>query len=368
MLLLGLLIVGVCFILILATLLKRLILNRNEWFLFSAIFIIGLAMIAYGIVPPEEWDLARHYELIENMEYGGWRYITNESIYTHLPITNILFAIVATTGVYHLLPCIVVCICYSILTYILYKTSLMVKIDSSFIAYAIIFNFAFCPFLHMVSGIRNILAYAMCAWAFYLDFFQHKNRIIVWILYGATIFVHPSAIIICGIRILMPVLFRWKWTNFILVLWSLMVDVLIAVLLRIPVPFLQSIGWKLKDYMINQVFSGYKILFVKIIFLLTILLVLEYYKYSEECKKENCFYKYVCLFEKIVLFIIGAFRVVFIADRMCYFIAFAVIPILAYLHQWKASKIKYIFYIENICVCMLLFVHQFVYFSKDLIK
>ena len=65
MLIAGLIVLSVCLILLLAVIFKRLVMNRSEWIILGIVLISGLVMIAFGIVPPEEWDLSRHYDLLE---------------------------------------------------------------------------------------------------------------------------------------------------------------------------------------------------------------------------------------------------------------------------------------------------------------
>lgn len=367
MLIVGLIVLIVCCTILLAVILKRLVMNRNEWIIFAIVLISGLVMVAFGIVPPEEWDLYRHYELLEDMNHGGWDYIANESIYSHLPIINFLYAVVSVTEVYQLLPCLVVMICYGIGFYLLKDTMRGGGGDSRFIAFAIIFNLALCPFLHMVSGIRNILAYAICALIFYLDIYKKVNKILIYILYFATIFIHPSSILICCIRVLIPILLKWKWLNVLVVMWSLVADLLVTILLKIPNAFLQSIGWKLGDYLNNLEFSGYKMLLIKLVYLASLLLFVEFYKRIMKLGKQDVLYRYLSSFQIVILFILGAFRVEFIVDRLGYFIAFSAFPVLLFIYKAKEAKLKYIFYIESICVFALLFVYQFLYFSTDLI-
>ncbi len=367
MLIAGLIVLIVCFTLLIAVIFKRLVMNKNEWIIFGIVLISGLVMVAFGIVPPEEWDLYRHYELLDDMKRGGWDYIVSESIYTHLPIVNFLYAIVSVTEVYQLLPCLVVIICYSIAFYLLKDTMREGKGDSWFVAFAIFFNMALCPFLHMVSGVRNILAYAICALIFYLDIYEKINKILIYILYLATIFIHPSSIIVCCIRILIPILLKWKWLNVFVVMWSLVTDMLVIILLKIPIAFIQSVGWKLEDYLNNLEFSGHKMLLIKLFFLGSLLLLIEFYKKAMKLGKQDVLYRYLSSFQVVILFILGAFRVQFIADRLCYFIAFTAFPVLFCVYKGKETKVKYIFYIESICVFALLFIYQFLYFSTDLI-
>lgn len=361
---LGEILSGIGFLLVFATLFKRLNLNKRQWFLCGSLLIGGLAIIAYGIIPPEEWDLSRHYELLAEMEQGGMKYVFEKSKYAHLPIINIFYALIAITGKYHLLPAITVVISYIFLIYIINDTVVLYGVDSFFVASAVLFNVAFCPYLHIVSGIRNALAFAFCAWIFYIDLMEKTNRMLVVCLYVCSIFIHPASIIIVGIRFVLPILRKRKWLNIILVIWSVLADAVVRVLKIVPISFLNDIGYKLYDYIHNQVFSGYKILFVKLFFAVSVLGLIEFYKKELNEKK---MIRYIEGIESIILVIIGSFNVVFIADRLFFFWAFAAIPVLALIYKTCKGRIRGFFMIEAWCVVTLLYVHQFLYFSKDLL-
>lgn len=355
---------GIGFLLVLAMVFRRLSLNKKQWILCGALLISGLAMIAYSIIPPVEWDLSRHYELLGEMETGGMTYVINESKYAHLPVINFFFAAIAMTGKYHLLPAVTVVISYMFLMYIIKETNVIYNVDNFFIAGAVLFNFAFCPFLHIVSGIRNALAFAFLAYVFYADLMNKKSKFVIICEYFMALLIHPASIIILGIRISLSVLRKWKGINIILVIWSILAEAVAQILKVIPIIFFNDIGNKLYDYIHNQVFSGYKILVVKLFFALTVFFVVEIYKKEIKDKKLLVYVEGV---QKIILLMIGSFKVVFIADRLFFFFAFAAIPLLALIYKKSRGRLRGIFAMEICCVVVLLFVHQVLYFSKDLL-
>ncbi len=363
MLYIGIFLLACCFFWMLASGMKRLNLNRREWLFFILIFIGGLVLIAFSIEPPLSWDLYRHYELINAMREGGMDYVLTESIYKHLPITNMLYALIALIGIPNLLPCFVVIVCYSTFAYMLWDFSKIKGTGSQFVLYAIIANLALCPFLHMVSGIRNILAYALCAFAFYNELYK-KRKITAWIIYISCVFIHPASLIIIGIRLVFTLYKIWKFLGVIAAVWSLLAGVIAEILTRLPFGFFESIGWKLKDYMGNQVFSGYKILVVKLIFLVSMIFVIEYTKRQNFTSFTPEMRNYFSLLELLVLITVGSFRTVFIADRLCYLIAFFAPPALSYIYTESKGRIRHLFSIEMVIVFTLLFMHQFLYFSK----
>ena len=170
MLFVGLVPVACCAVWLLGLVFKNMKMQRREWLIFGLLFVSGMAAIAFSADdPPASWDLSRHYEQIEAMQRGGLNYILNESIYTHLPVANFLFAFVAMVGLPGLLPGITTIVCYSILSYILADWAINENASARAVGCALVFNLALCPFFHMVSGIRNTLSFAVAALGFYLE-------------------------------------------------------------------------------------------------------------------------------------------------------------------------------------------------------
>lgn len=332
--------------------------SRKEWTIFALFFVGGLCFMSVTLVPPQNWDLYRHYELIQNMTLGGWRYIFTGSIYTHLPVINLLYGLISFTGIPQLLVVFVLCACYGILAYIISDCSKSEKIDSRFIACAILFNLALCPLLHVVSGVRNVLAFAICALAFHNEL-VHKSKTGAFLWYVTALFIHPASILIILLRLIFPIFLKMRWLGIFLLFWSFLADLAASVLQRLPVAFLQDIGWKLKDYIENREFSGYKILLIKLVFLLSILLVA---RIATAHEKNVNLQRYTAALELVILFIVGSFKVVFIADRLCFFVAFFAIPVLSYIYTNYKGRLRPIFILECIGVGGLLFIHQLQYF------
>ena len=363
MIVFGFVFLGMGVLWLLGCLFNRVCLKGKQWIPVCLILIGGLVCIAFTIVPPDSWDLSRHYDLIKSMQQGGLSYVLNESIYKHLPIINLLYGFVAYLGVPHLLPCIVLVICYAIFAYILADYAKVQTMDSKFIVCMIIFNLAMCPFLHMVSGIRNILAYAICALALHLEFYKDR-KLCAGILLLLSISIHPASLLIIAVRVLLPVFTRWRWIGILAAAWSLFAAGFAKILLQIPVYFLNSVGWKLLDYAGDRVFSGYKILFVKAAFFISVIVWIEYFIRKKKLRFDGKSQRYLSAFELTVLVAVGSFRVPFVADRLCYFLAFFSVPALAILDKACEGRRRHLFFVETLVVVALLFVHQILYFSS----
>lgn len=359
----GLILVASCVVWLLGLILKNMELNSRDRMVFFFLFVSGMSVVALSAVnPPSTWDLFRHYELLDNMRQGGMKYVLNNSMYTHLPVVNFFYAIIAFTGFNQLLPFGTTLICYLILAYIISDYSKCEVISSKAMACMVVFNLAFCPFFHMVSGIRNALAFAVFALGIYEEM-QHRRFAWGWLLYVLSIFIHPSAVLLLGIRILVPLFKAWRWIGFLAAAWSVLADWFAQFLKAMPIRFISDIGYKLEGYTSGEmVFTGYKILAVKLVLFISIVLLLEYIvrKAGDEIdsKKKNLIY----MMELTSLVALGSFNSVFIADRLCFFLAFASIPALAVVFNRCKGRLRYAFAVECFFVCALIFVYQLIYF------
>lgn len=363
----GLFVLACCAVWLVGLIVRKIELHRRGWTVFAVLSILGMALVALSAAePPESWDLSRHYALIESMKTGGIRYVMNESVYAHLPVTNALYAFVAFIGPPQLLPCLTSIICYGILAYIIADCGKRYSVDSRVIGCLIVFNLAFCPFLHMVSGIRNILAYSVAALGFYKDFAQHK-RITGFVIYASSIFIHPSATLIVGLRFVYPFFKKWRWIGLALATWSLLATAFSQILIRVPVVFVSNIGYKLYEYTNSDTiqFTGYMILFVKFVFIVAMLVMLEYYRRHTDQPLSKVDNNLVLALEMIVLVAVGAFKTPFIADRMFYFIAFFAVPAFIMLYNRSQGRIRYILAAGSAGVGLLSFAHQWLYFINS---
>lgn len=344
-----------------AGLFKRVGFEISEWAVFFIIMTGGFMFLAFSLNPSESWDLYRHYEVLAVMENESFINNLLYAEYFNLPVINILYYLVALTGVPNLLPAVTVMICYSSLGFIILNYIRQTGADSRFVASAVIFNLLLCPFIHMASGIRNVLAYSLCAAAFYNELYN-KKAFSSWIIYFLALFIHPSVILILALRVMLPFFKSCKWLSVILLGWSLALDLIVKILFNIPIKFLQDIAWKIEDYLVNRPFSGFKILAVKIFFLVTVVILAEYCKRTAVREPDKKIRGCIDAFELMVFFIVGSLRIPFIADRLCYFIAFFGITVLGYIYQECKTNLRYIFMCEAFGVAGLLFVHQVLYF------
>lgn len=363
----GLFVLACCVVLLLGLIIRKIELHRRGWTAFGALCIVGVSLITLSIItPPISWDLYRHYDLIDKMKAGGMDYILNESIYSHLPVTNMLYAFVSYIGLPQALPCITAIICYSVLAYIIADCGKRYNVDSRVVGCVLLFNLAFCPFLHMISGIRNVLAYSVAALGFYKDFAQHK-RITGFALYVATIFIHPSATLVVGLRFIYPFFKKWRWIGLALATWSLVATAFSRILIRMPIEFVSNIGYKLYEYTNAETiqFTGYLILLVKFVFMAAVLVMIEYYRRHTDQSLNKIDNDLVLVLEMVVLVAFGAFKSVFIADRLFYFVAFFAIPTLIMLYGRSRGRIRCILAIGSAGVGVLSFVHQWLYFINS---
>lgn len=166
------------------------------------LFALSLSLIAYGVTPPPNWDLARHFEwldiirksdlslfefLFQNKSgIGGW-------LYKNLIGFNFLRYIVAkmfTTN--NAMPFLCVLLEYLIIGYIFIDWSKDNNYKGRVNFTSLLLCFALFPFPYAVSGIRNTLAVAIVSLGIYQYLYKGKS-IAVFIVFAAiAVTIHPA--------------------------------------------------------------------------------------------------------------------------------------------------------------------------------
>lgn len=188
----------------------------------SLISLILLGIVVFGYYYKPSGDLVRHYDLLDKMREGGWNYAQNESQYKSLYVYNTFAYIIAVSGEYALLQTIPLIIDCSIFLYIYLDVVKRHNSESNFISAK---DSLFVFFLWIatfglklaITGIRCVLAVALCALAIYQECIRDKHKISSFLLYIAAIFTHNFAIWVIIIRIISRLKFKKILTITVLV-------------------------------------------------------------------------------------------------------------------------------------------------------
>lgn len=205
----SLIILTACFAMWFFASIKNLKFNKNIFIALTSAILMSICTFAY-FFEPVGGDLSRHYELLEQMKMGGWNFASNKSQYSSLFIYNIFAYLIAQSGNYALLQTIPLIIDFVIFIHIYFDVTKRNNVDSSSISAKDSF---FVFFLWITSfglklaitGIRCVLAVALCAWALYNEYICKRKKGLSIAMYIVALFIHNFALWIIAIRLAMLV-------------------------------------------------------------------------------------------------------------------------------------------------------------------
>lgn len=172
---------------------------------------------AYSVVPVfvggEENgpDLARYfadvqilgkYNFFDALEVG----FRDKFCYVHL----FLAWLAGICGDEHLLPAFTVFVVYYVGLYILCYVANDFSIKKKYLFYYLLFMILAAPFYSVVSNIRNVFAFCVVGLAVFRDVYLRKRNFLTLLLYVVPPFIHISAIVLIGLRLVLPLLNRFR--------------------------------------------------------------------------------------------------------------------------------------------------------------
>lgn len=185
--------------------LKKFNFSKKQFIFFWGFFVLALSVIAYNMNPPLDWDIHSHFAYLNQIrgsEISLFNFLfrndgsTGGGLYTSLITFNIIrYVIVRISDNNFLFPAICVVIDYSILGYIIIDWSSQNTGECKLSIFTLILNFAFTPYIHAISGMRNIFSACIIGLAAYLYLYKKKHLILLVFLIFIAVTVHPAAII-----------------------------------------------------------------------------------------------------------------------------------------------------------------------------
>lgn len=318
---------------------KKIIIQR-KWqgvfvILFS-LFTIAYAVFAFHVVPVEGNDLYYHYMAIDLMRQGkdaGQVYDLAKAT-TPVFLFRLLLKFVSLLPSNHFLQSITSIIIYSIFSYILLNYSFKNKIDVRLVSMAFLCHFSMCLITSTISGVRNVLVFAILSLALYIDFFiecgnkrqKFIRSVFLAILYVFPIFIHPSTVIVLVLRIVVFLFRRFPKLLPVLLAWQLVAWGGAHVLLALPTSLAQYIGLKVKLYLTtSNLLSDVRLWAVQIIFLLFILYIILKIRKIDMSIGFQQYYLFLLI---TVVFMFGGVNLYPIFNRMFILLSFIMLPIL----------------------------------------
>ncbi len=324
---------------------------QKSWiyYILFAGFTVSFSIFAYHVVPIEGNDLNAHYMAIDCMRNGqdpGQIYDLGQSS-NPMFLFRLFLRIVSVLPSNHYLQLITVLIVYSIFAYILIDYSVTRRLDVRLLSMAFLCHFSMCLMTATISGIRNVLAFALLSLAAYLDFFKSFKRkwlqkLSISLIYIAPIFIHPASVVVVALRVVLFLFKRYPKIMILLLLWRLGIGIVAGILLKIPLSLPSYLGFKINDYITsNNVFDDPRLWIVQVVFLGFILYLLYSIRKTE---MEPSFKNYYLFFSSIAIFILGGMSIYHLFNRMFIFLSFLMLPLLKQVFlTCKSQKTKIVY-------------------------
>lgn len=204
--------------------------KRNS-FIYPVLIGLFFGVIVYYYLPPTDFDLFRHHQVVLKMMGATWQniWVIAEKMEVE-SLAALISYVVAMIGDKNLLQFFIVSVGYSILFYLLYDYRKQIDLPLIVFIPVTIFTFFGFSALFFISGLWNYVAILIFALGFYLDYYKKKNKILCYTLYLIPIFLHSAMAFALGILILYK-LFRSE-LSFKMIVIMLIILIFPATILR----------------------------------------------------------------------------------------------------------------------------------------
>lgn len=167
--------------------------KNKSGILYSVLLGFMFGILAYYFNPPENYDLYRLKIIVSELVNLDLKEVISLAKVSDLEFIPMIYSyLIALTNNFNLLQFFVVTFGYSMLFYMLYDYRKIAKLDTlSFIAVILFTIFGFNT-LYFISGLYNYIAIIIFSFAIYNEYIKKNNKIISYILYVVTLFIHNS--------------------------------------------------------------------------------------------------------------------------------------------------------------------------------
>lgn len=297
------------------------------------LFVVVLALIGIGVCieVPADWDIDRHYDVINGIRMSTdslstflqYSYLTTGYNYMFTYVYNIMIYYIARFFPNQALPFIAISVVYSIFMYIFYNE--FYERGHNVRSRCIVLSFAICivlmPYIYVYSNIRNPLAVSLVALGIY-KYYKQNSLIVFMLLTVCATLIHPVAIAIIPFVFLSHIKPGMKSTFVALVLPSILFPVLEFFSLWLNSAFLAGIAYKYYSYtMLRTDYQGKIFLYSTILLLLVIFIVYMLLQRNVEKVVDVQTYRLLNLFIWYSMFALGFWQNYSLITRLPYSIA-----------------------------------------------
>lgn len=312
--------------------------------IYMSMICLNIAIISYHYIPPNNYDLSRHYEYMNYISSMNLNYFFSNELFLNTDIlTRIFMYFVSLTGNNQLLTFFVAFIGYYIILYIVWDYSYNNNIN---VIYSLILSIFVCSifgYIGFISGIRNGLAFILFSLALYLDFIKNKKGILIYMLYVLPVFVHISTILPFLIRICMNIFYniRGYIKYAIILMWPIFIRLFVLFLYQLNNFYSIYIARKIDAYTINtiNILDMPKPTILELIVVFTIFIIIL--RNREEKNIEGS--KFLKLY---ILIILPSILYQYVFGRFCLIVYFfGIVFIIEKFSKLKRSKYIFLNYI-----------------------
>ncbi|MBE7018667.1 MAG: hypothetical protein E7413_02165 [Ruminococcaceae bacterium] len=175
------------------------------------LYLLLLGGMGFFYYPYITADLYRIYEAMEwYATFSFPQFYETLVVTSSVPTSRILFWLVGKTGIVELLPLISAILSYSLIFYILEKSSKRFHISRPNFAVTLFFLMSGSIYVSVIGGIRMMLALSIISFCFYRETVEKKKLPLHIPLYIIAVFMHDMALIVTAIRIVTSIFDKRK--------------------------------------------------------------------------------------------------------------------------------------------------------------
>lgn len=327
----------------------------------SLVFGLLFGIIAYNFIPHKDYDLMRHHLfIIDFIKNDNFNYlITKIHLHQYELIPTIYSYLIAKLNNINLSQFFIVTLGYSTMYYLVSDYAKKMNLNKWYFIPILLFTIFGFYVLYFISGLYFYIAVILFSLAVYLDYQKDTNKIIVYLLYFLTLFIHDSLLFPMAILILYK-LFKNRINVISIIIISFVIyfsyDILSFLVLN-KLTFLEPIVRMYNAYMLNQdymrrLYSNH-IFFIEISKIITVLIFSLISSIKGIKNKVN------------YLLILLSLSTIFMITKSIVMIRFAmiiqligIVPMIDYFKSSNNKKYKIIFYL----ILVTLSIYYLIYF------
>lgn len=165
--------------------------------------IAAYAMVGSSIFPPVQWDLWSHYQELDGLRASSEQFRQEGGTYSHLPVSSLLFQLIAATPYNELLVSVAVLLSgIALLMNIRLAYRSTASIGFRHLGVIILLYLGFSNVLYTIAGVRNSMAVSLFCIGYTFEHGKSRRRVLAWLFYAAALLLHPAVGLLLAVRVL----------------------------------------------------------------------------------------------------------------------------------------------------------------------